>query len=390
MLNQTSNRITFVILLLVILVTSTIGTVHAQTASEIDIATGAGSSLQASCVTTNNCFSPNPLTVAPGTTVTWKNTDTTTHYVCSGKPTDDQCGTVFEGDGIKSGKTFQFTFANAGTFDYYCSVHPRMTGQVIVGASGTAPTPQPTPPTISITTDKQSYNQGDTIVISGTVSNYIANTLVNIRIIDPIGNLVKVDQVDLGSDRTFSTSITATGALWQEAGTYQVKTQYGSLNTTAITIFQFSGSSGNGQGENTVKVDGTDLSVKYSITNAQVLDISANTQSKSLIVSIQTTGDGVLTITLPRTLTNAILPTGQDDKYYVLVDGQEADFQETSTTKTDRTLSIPFIDGTEEIEIIGTQIVPEFGPIAALVLAIAIISIIAVSAKTGLRFMPKY
>ncbi|MBI1828155.1 MAG: PEFG-CTERM sorting domain-containing protein, partial [Thaumarchaeota archaeon] len=41
-------------------------------------------------------------------------------------------------------------------------------------------------------------------------------------------------------------------------------------------------------------------------------------------------------------------------------------------------------------EIIGTWIVPEFGPIAALVLAIAIISIIAVSAKTGLRFMPKY
>ncbi|MFZ0185168.1 MAG: PEFG-CTERM sorting domain-containing protein, partial [Nitrosotalea sp.] len=42
------------------------------------------------------------------------------------------------------------------------------------------------------------------------------------------------------------------------------------------------------------------------------------------------------------------------------------------------------------IEIIGTQIIPEFGPIAALVLAIAIISIIAVSSKTGLRFMPKY
>ncbi len=108
-------------------------------------------------------------------------------------------------------------------------------------------------------------------------------------------------------------------------------------------------------------------------------------------MSIQTTGDGVLTVTLPRALINATLPNGQDDKYYVLVDGQEStDFQETSTTTTDRTLSIPFTDGTQEIEIIGTQIIPEFGPIAALVLAIAIISIIAVSAKTGLRFMPKY
>jgi len=244
---------------------------------------------------------------------------------------------------------------------------------------------------ITVTTDKASYNDGDKVTISGSTQDYISGTPITVRIISPIGNLVKVDQVDLGSDRTFSTSITATGVLWQEAGAYTVKVQFGSAARTAQTTFQFSGSSGNGQGGNTIKVDGTDLSVKYSITNGKVLGIKADIQSKSLIVSIQTTGDGVLTITLPRALINATLPsTGQDDKYYVLVDGQEADFQETSTTTTDRTLSIPFTDGTEEIEIIGTQIVPEFGPIAALVLAIAIISIIAVSAKTGLRFMPKY
>ena len=244
---------------------------------------------------------------------------------------------------------------------------------------------------VTVTTDKASYNDGDKVTISGSTQDYISGTPITVRIISPIGNLVKVDQVDLGSDRTFSTSITATGVLWQEAGAYTVKVQFGSAARTAQTTFQFAGSSNNGQGGNTIKVDGTDLSVKYSITNGKVLGIKADIQSKSLIVSIQTTGDGVLTITLPRALINATLPsTGQDDKYYVLVDGQEADFQETSTTTTDRTLSIPFTDGTEEIEIIGTQIVPEFGPIAALVLAIAIISIIAVSAKTGLRFMPKY
>ena len=258
-----------------------------------------------------------------------------------------------------------------------------------VGANSTSVTSGNTGE-VTVTTDKASYNDGDKVTISGSTQDYISGTPITVRIISPIGNLVKVDQVDLGSDRTFSTSITATGVLWQEAGAYTVKVQFGSAARTAQTTFQFSGSSG-GQGGNTIKVDGTDLSVKYSITNGKVLGIKADIQSKSLIVSIQTTGDGVLTITLPRALINATLPsTGQDDKYYVLVDGQEADFQETSTTTTDRTLSIPFTDGTEEIEIIGTQIVPEFGPIAALVLAIAIISIIAVSAKTGLRFMPKY
>ncbi|HLA22687.1 MAG TPA: PEFG-CTERM sorting domain-containing protein, partial [Nitrosopumilaceae archaeon] len=75
--------------------------------------------------------------------------------------------------------------------------------------------------------------------------------------------------------------------------------------------------------------------------------------------------------------------------YFVLIGGEEASFKETKS-KVSRTLSIGFLAGDTQIEIVGTQIVPEFGPIAALVLAVAIISIIAVSAKTRLRLMPKY
>ncbi len=107
-----------------------------QTANEIDMASGAGASAGAACVAANNCFAPNPLTVAPGTTVTWKNTDTVSHYVTSGKASDETTGTVFDsGNLIKPGSTYQFTFANAGTFDYFCSVHPWMTGQVIVASA---------------------------------------------------------------------------------------------------------------------------------------------------------------------------------------------------------------------------------------------------------------
>jgi len=242
---------------------------------------------------------------------------------------------------------------------------------------------------IIVTTDKTSYNDGDKITISGSTQEYISGTPVTLQVISPIGNRVQFAQVDLSSDRTFSTTITGSGPLWKEAGAYQVIAQFGSKDRSAETTFQFSGSTGGGAG-NTMKVDGTDFSVTYSITNGKVLGIKADVQSKSLIVSISTTGDGVLTITLPRGLIDSQV-NGQDEQFVVLNDAQEnADFQETSHTTTDRTLSIPFTDGTEEIEIIGTQIIPEFGPIAALVLAIAIISIIAVSAKTGLRFIPKY
>ena len=247
----------------------------------------------------------------------------------------------------------------------------------------------PSASSITVTTDKPSYNDGDKITISGSTRDYISNTPVTVIVRNPIGNVIKVDQVDLGTDRTFSTALSAGGPLWQAAGTYSVMVEFGSKDRSATTTFQFTGSSSNQPG-NTIKVDGTDFSVTYSITNGKVLGIKADVQSKSLIVSIQTTGDGVLTITLPRGLIDAKSDNQTDNKFFVLTDLQEADFQETNTASTDRTLSIPFSDGTSEIEIIGTWIVPEFGPIAALVLAIAIISIIAVSAKTGLRFMPKY
>lgn len=57
---------------------------------------------------------------------------------------------------------------------------------------------------------------------------------------------------------------------------------------------------------------------------------------------------------------------------------------------TDRTLTIQFSAGAEEIEIIGTTVIPEFGAIAVMILAVSIISIIAVSAKSRLSIMPKY
>ncbi|MCZ6581969.1 MAG: PEFG-CTERM sorting domain-containing protein, partial [Thaumarchaeota archaeon] len=74
--------------------------------------------------------------------------------------------------------------------------------------------------------------------------------------------------------------------------------------------------------------------------------------------------------------------------FFVLVDGEEVDYDVTETS-TGSILTISFFAGTEEIEIIGTWIIPEFGTIAAMILAVAIISIIAVSAKTKLRILPK-
>ncbi len=91
-----------------------------------------------------------------------------------------------------------------------------------------------------------------------------------------------------------------------------------------------------------------------------------------------------MTITMPRALIDAKTSTG-DDQFFVLVDGADTDFTE-SKTSTDRTVTVSFQQGTQQIEIIGTQVVPEFGGLSFIVLVAAIISIVAISAKTRLKF----
>ncbi len=82
------------------------------------------------CEETRECYSPYEVSVAVGTTVTWSNDDITIHTVTSGNPGKGANG-LFHYQ-IMSGETFDITFSDAGTFDYYCFVHPWMTGIVNV------------------------------------------------------------------------------------------------------------------------------------------------------------------------------------------------------------------------------------------------------------------
>ena len=139
--------------------------------------------------------------------------------------------------------------------------------------------------------------------------------------------------------------------------------------------------------ESTMKVINTDLAIKYDITNGSVVSIFPDVNANSLVIKIDTVKVGEMTLELPRSLIDAKIDN-VDDVFFTLVDGEEVDYEE-SVTDTHRILTIPFTEGTEEIEIIGTFVVPEFGTITVMILAVAIISIIAASAKSRLSIMPR-
>jgi plastocyanin len=75
----------------------------------------------------NFSFGPAALTVPVGTTVTWTNRDDIPHTVVS---TDDP--KTFKSKVLDTDEKFAFTFSKAGTYPYFCSIHPKMTGKVIV------------------------------------------------------------------------------------------------------------------------------------------------------------------------------------------------------------------------------------------------------------------
>ncbi|MEO2264384.1 MAG: plastocyanin/azurin family copper-binding protein [Nitrosopumilus sp.] len=83
------------------------------------------------CDETNECFLPYDTTIGVGGTITWSNDDSAAHTVTSGVVADGPDG-LFDSSIFMAGSTFEFTFDEEGSYDYFCMVHPWMTGIINV------------------------------------------------------------------------------------------------------------------------------------------------------------------------------------------------------------------------------------------------------------------
>ncbi len=118
-----------------------------------------------------------------------------------------------------------------------------------------------------------------------------------------------------------------------------------------------------------------------SVTSGVIHHIGANSDDDTLLVHLfDATDDGELKITLNRD----IITPFDDGSYFVLVDNEEVDFEQMGNT-----VHVEYGAGAERIEIVGSHVVPEFGTIAMIILAVAIVSIIAITAKTRISLTPK-
>jgi len=242
-----------------------------------------------------DCFIPSPVVITVGGTVTWENTDTAAHTSSSGTPAGGPDG-VFDSSLIMTGASFSHTFDSAGTFDYFCMVHPWMTGTVIVEAEA-------------------------------------------------------------------------------EHGEEMEHTEMEEMEHTEMEEM--------GHGDDHAAKGVEDISDQFtaSVTSGVIHHIGANSDDDTLLVHLfGADDDGELKITLNKD----IITPFDDGSYFVLINSEEVEFEQMG-----RTLHIDYDAGTEKIEIVGSHVVPEFGTIAMIVLAVAIVSIIAITAKTKTSLIPK-
>ena len=114
------------------------------------------------------------------------------------------------------------------------------------------------------------------------------------------------------------------------------------------------------------------------VTNGEVTSVIAKTAENSLVISLETTEDGMLSFTT----SDFLIRPFSDGNFFVLVDGEEID----SATYENKILTIPYTAQTEKIEVYGSYVIPEFGTIAIIVLAVAVVSIIALSRKNSISY----
>ena len=252
--------------------------------------------------------------------------------------------------------------------------------------------------TITMETDKDVYDHSSVITVTGQVDPIAEGSEVTfiVQRLNPAG-ITHIDQISVNSDGSFSTTINTASNMMQYDGTYVINAKYVDVETTvSVELTNAIEASETGTPVTETAVTGTTVTgpsgesfyklgagqIEYDVTCNATPGFFANADDDSIVIYLDPTDDGIITVTLHEDLIKPF----EDGTFVVIVNNQEMqDF-----TQVGNTLTIPCMVGTEKIEIHGSWAIPEFGVIAAMILAVAIVSIIVVTAKTKLSIIPRY
>ena len=254
---------------------------------------------------------------------------------------------------------------------------------------------------MTIETDNNIYDHRSTIILTGNVAPVdLGGSAVTIMCKSPIGGICGIHQVQPNSDGDFTWMVNTSTDMMKYDGVYQFQATYSNLAdaTVSVELVDAIETSEEGQSPGTVMgeaVTGTITEksgvtlhelgpgqLEYDMTCDADPAFFANSDDDSIVVYLNPKTDGIITLTLHEELIKPF----EDGTFAVIINNQEMH----DYTQIGNTLTMPCLVGTEKIEIHGSWAIPEFGVIAAMILAVAIVSIIVVTAKTRLSIVPRY
>ena len=247
-------------------------------------------------------------------------------------------------------------------------------------------------------------SEGDNIItINGETTSNITD--VTIRVISPNGsNVVGVDQVTPNANGEFSTEFNVSN--WKQDGMYKIKANQGTSLLYSITLSVdvtsgMTAETSTGDSSMVSSQTSGDLDMKMSEDSVgieQGLSIEANAMEGSDTIGItghtsKTNEDVTFTVTAPNGNLMSVDQTSPqsngDFATDISVGGSLWSQDGTYTVTAQQGNDSMFIDSVE-VGVADGLVVPEFGTIAAMILAVAIISIIAISSKSRLSIVPRY
>jgi predicted secreted protein with PEFG-CTERM motif len=225
----------------------------------------------------------------------------------------------------------------------------------------------------------KSYNtsidpNGNVLVI-GKISGATPYIPVKLTISDPSGKTIYSPNVEFDGNGNFKYLIKPTLPQFS-LGTYTVEATHSDLAAPVQLQFEVSSTTGIKCTVNELDVQGS--CIPYSISGASVSSSLINTKDKSIVIMLSNSNGGTLNIKPSSQIIRGISS--------VLIDGQESD----NVIVNGNDITITFPAGAEKIEVIGTFVIPEFGPIAMLILGISIIGIVFMTGKYKIIQFPKF
>ncbi len=163
--------------------------------------------------------------------------------------------------------------------------------------------------------------------------------------------------------------------MWKNFGTYKVKAQYGFSHIVAQTSFDLVDTVMPSRQTFHLNVGDQSFDVPYTISGGTVNDMKVDFPSIALILSINATKNGHISLDLPRNFIDSKKMDGSDETFIAIINGSEVDPSEPLGISSSRNVTVNFLKEDSQIELIGTQIVPEF-PLSVPILLIGFVSLL--------------